>query len=110
PHQALHGIDGMVGGLDEVLTRGITYDDLPARVEGDDRRHEVGTVLTRNHDRRLPLHERHQGVRGSEIDAYYALVSHCSSTIAELRNFKLRTQVSIPQFEILQFLNLLRLH
>ena len=35
PHQALYGIDGVIGSLDQVLARCVAYDDLIVLIERD---------------------------------------------------------------------------
>ena len=46
-HQALDAVDGVVGGLDQILACGIADDDFAAGVEGDNRRHKIGAVFAR---------------------------------------------------------------
>jgi hypothetical protein len=75
-HKAFYGVDGPLRRFDQILTSRIADDDLIAFVEGYDRGHKVQSVLAWDHGRALPLHESHQGVGGSEIDAYDAIVSH----------------------------------
>ncbi len=39
-HQSLHAVDGVIGGLDQIFSRGVANNDLAALVEGDDGWHE----------------------------------------------------------------------
>ena len=75
-HQAFDRVDGTLRSLDQILAGGVADDDLIALIERDDRRDEVQSVLAGDHDRALPLHESHERVRGSEIDADDAVRSH----------------------------------
>ena len=87
-HETLYRVDGALGSLDQIFAGGIADDDLIALIEGDNRGDEVQSVLARDHDRALPLHESHQGVGGSEIDADDAIGGHKHSAISIQQSVK----------------------
>ena len=77
-HQALDRVDGAFRGLDQISARGIADDGLTVFVERDDRRDEIQTIVARDHDRVLPLHEGHERIRGAQVDADDAISCHCN--------------------------------
>src|SRR5213596_3564055 len=64
----------------------IADNDLVVFIKCDYRRDKVQSVLARNDDRVLPLHERHERVRGAEVDADDAISAHLDCRdVASLR-------------------------
>jgi len=76
PHQPFDRINRPFRSLDQIFPCRISNNDPIFLVEGHNRRHKIQSIFSRNHDRAFPLHERHKGVRGSEIDTDNAVVSH----------------------------------
>lgn len=76
PHEALDGVHCALRSLDQIFARRIANYDLIPFIKGDDGGHKIQPVLAGDHDRALPLHERHQRIGGSKIDADDALSGH----------------------------------
>jgi hypothetical protein len=75
-HKALDRIDSALGCLDQVPACRIADHSLVAFVERDYRWDKIRAIVARDDDRRIPLHERHQGVRGAKIDADDVIRAH----------------------------------
>ena len=75
-HEAFDRVDGALRGFDQRIARGIADDGLIVLVERHHRRHQIRAVFAGNDDRAVPLHERHERVRGAEIDADDAIRCH----------------------------------
>ena len=69
-HQPLNRVDRALRGLDQVLARRVADNDLAARIERHQRGDEVRPIFAGDDlGRAVCPHERHQRVRGSEIDS-----------------------------------------
>ncbi len=80
PHQSLDGVNRSLRRVDEILARGVSDDRLIVFIQRDDGRDQVRSVLSRDYYRDLPLHEGHEGIRGSEVysdDVFGCHVQKC---------------------------------
>ncbi len=68
-HEALDRVDGALRRFDQISASRVADYRLIVFVERDDRGNQVRAVIARDHDRGVPLHERHERVRGAEVDA-----------------------------------------
>ena len=75
-HQAFDRVDGSFRRFDQGIARGIADDRLVVRVQSDYRRKQIQAIVARNYDRHIPLHEGHQGIGGTEVDADDAIGCH----------------------------------
>ena len=89
PHQALDGVDGTVGRLDQELARRVADDDLILFIKRDDRWDKVQPIFAGDDGGRISLHVGDERVRRAQIDADNVISCHLfdrRSQIAEVRS------------------------
>ncbi len=68
PHETLDGVGGVLGVGDGLALGHLTHQPLAALGDGDDGSGRAAAFLVGDDGRLVPLHHRHHGVRGSQID------------------------------------------
>ena len=73
-HQALHGVDGAVGVIDEFLAGGVAYDVVAGSRIRNDARNEFVAVFAGDDFGLRQVHPRDEAVSGAEVYPDYAVV------------------------------------
>ena len=68
-HQALDGVDGAVGMIDQFLPGGVADDDLAGLMQRNDAGDKLVAILAVDHFGNTELHVGDEAVGGAEVDA-----------------------------------------